>query len=81
MAYFFFKNQSTVFALLDMYGLLFLPLQVLSMAYLIVYGLLSIGIFWKIYLTTQRKGIKVIDYTHCLTKKPQKFEPLVELLS
>ena len=43
MAYYFFKNRSTVFALLDMYGLLFLPFQVLSMAYNIEYGLFSIG--------------------------------------
>ena len=42
MAYYFFKNRSTVFALLDMYGLLFLPFQVLSMAYNIEYGLFSI---------------------------------------
>ena len=41
MAYYFFKNRSTVFALLDMYGLLFLPFQVLSMAYNIEYGLLK----------------------------------------
>ena len=41
-AYYFFKNRSTVFALLDMYGLLFLPFQVLSMAYNIEYGLFSI---------------------------------------
>jgi len=68
MAYYFFKNKSTVFALLDMYGLLFLPFQVLSMAYNIEYGLLSIDKSWIIWQNTQRTGLKVINFKLYLVK-------------